>query len=255
MVATHLLHLSNNAASSVDEAVARLVSSDVLNGRYRISMPVVTCTGSMVDVSVWPEPDGGFMVSDDGSAYFEITSGAFSERIFGSVARARCAVYGALFDGGTMLFIRVAADRLRGAIIAMASLIKEVVDETITRSIKAKAERERDLLYDRLDTAFLKSNVERGVEVVGASTAGYTVDAVVKTDHGPIVFDLFTKDPISVAAAFTKLSDIYRLEDGPRLAAVTRDPSAVGPKLQLVSSVASVIRVDAAIETFRRLAA
>lgn len=255
MANANLIHLTGRSATVVDGAVARLVSADTLNGRYRISMPVVTCTGSMIDVSVWPEPGDSFMVSDDGSAHFEVTSGAFSERTFQLVAKAHCASYGALFDGGTMLFMRVTAGQLRGAIISMASLVKEVVDETVARSIKAKAETALDRLYERLDKAFDASKVAHDAEVIGASTAGYKVDALVRTETGNVVFDLFTKDANSVSAAFTKLSDIYRLEDGPKLVAVTHDLDAVGPKLQLISSVAPVIRLDAAPEAFRKVAA
>lgn len=255
MAAPKLHHLNGRASAAVDDAVARLVSADLLNGRYRISMPIATSTGSMVDVSVWPEPSNTFMVSDAGTAYFEITSGAFNERTFQAVAKMRCATYGAMFDGGTMLFMRVTAPQLRGAIIAMGSLVKEVVDETVAKSIKAKAETARDRLFERLDKAFDAAKVAHDAEVIGASTAGYKVDALVRTDAGEVVFDLFTKDPISISATFTKLSDIYRLDDGPKLVAVTRDPEAVGPKLQLISSVAPVIRLDAALERFRKVAA
>lgn len=255
MATAHILDLTGRPAAAVDDAVARLVTTDVLNGRHRISMPVATCTGSMIDVTVWHEPGGTFMISDDGSAHFEIASGAYNERAFQSVAKASCARYGAIFDGGTMLLIRVHAAQLRGAIIAMTSLIKEVVDETIARSIKAKAETSLDRLYERLDKAFSASNVVHEAEVLGASTAGYKVDALVRTDAGDVVFDLFTKDANSISAAFTKLSDIHRLDYGPKVVAVTRDPDAVGPKLQLISSVAPVIRLDAAPEQFRSLAA
>lgn len=255
MATTKLHRLIGPASAAVDDAVARLVSAEVLNGRYRISMPIVTCTGSMVDVSVWPEPDGAFIVSDAGSAHHEVTSGAFNERTFQSVARSQCAAYGAVFDYGTMLLMRVTAAQLRGSIIAMGSLIKEVVDETVLRSVKAKAESARDRLFERLDQAFNKANVTHDAEIIGASTAGYRVDALVRVGDEPVVFDLFTKDPNSISAAFTKLSDIYRRDDGPKLVAVTRDPENIGPKLQLISSVAPVIRIDAAIDRFRKIAA
>jgi hypothetical protein len=250
-----LINLNGRVSAAVDEAVARLVTVDRLNGRYRISMPVVTCTGAMIDVSVWPEPGDTYMVSDAGVAHFEVTSGAFNERTFHAVAKAHCTAYGAMFDGGTMLFMRVSAAQLHGAIVTMASLVKEVVDETVARSIKAKAEKARDKLFERLDKAFDAVKVTHDAEVIGASTAGYKVDALVTTDGGDVVFDLFTRDPNSISAAFTKLSDIYRLASGPKLVAVTRDPDAVGPKLQLISSVAPVIRLDAAPERFRKMAA
>lgn len=253
MVATGILHAADLGA--VEQAVARLVTCDHLNGRYRVAMPVVMCTGSRVDVSVWPEPDGNFMVSDDGAAYFEVSSSSFSDRTFSNVARAKCDAYGAVFDGGTMLFMRVPADRLRGAIISMAALVKEVVDETIARATKARAETAQEALYDRLDRAFGAKAVEHNALVIGESTAEYRVDAVAKVDDKVVVFDLFTADPNSVASTFTKLSDLYRREDAPRLVGVTRSPERVGPKLQLITSVADVIRLESATERFRKMAA
>lgn len=253
MVSSNIAPL--NRFPAVDEAVARLVSCDVLNGRYRIGMPVAMGTGTLVDVSVWPEPGGSFLVSDGGIAHLEITSSAYSERIFSKVARDRCARYGATFDGATMLFFRVPADRLRGAIISMASLAKEVVDETIMRATRIKVETARDALFERLDKAFGSDRVTHDAIIVGESTAEYHVDAEARLDGRLVVFDLFTDDANSIASTFTKLSDIYRRENAPGLVGVTRNPDRVGPKLQLISSVANVIRLDAAADKFRRLAA
>lgn len=103
----------------------------------------------------------------DGVAYLEISASAFSDRIFNSVAKDRCTRYGATFDGGTMLFIRVPAERLRAAIISMANLVKEVVDETILRATRAKAETARDFLFTRLDMAFGSGRVSHDVVVPG----------------------------------------------------------------------------------------
>lgn len=251
----NVLHMNGTGIAAVETAVARLVSWHPLNGRYRVSMPVALCTGTLVDVSVWPEPDGSFMVTDDGIAHFEVVSGAFSERLFRSVAKTRCGSAGAVFDGGTMLFLRVSADQLRGAIIAMANLIKEVVDETIARSIKQKFEGARDALFERLDMAFSPASVSHCASVIGASTAEYEVDALVETRRGLVVFDLFTKDPASIASSFTKLSDLARGDGTPRLVAVTPKPEDIGPKLTLIASVATVIRADSTVDVFRRAAA
>ncbi|TXH26489.1 MAG: hypothetical protein E6Q99_04585, partial [Elusimicrobia bacterium] len=206
---------------AVDAAVARLVSLDVVGGRHRISMPIALCTGSMVDVSVWAEPGGTFMVSDDGTAHFEATLAMVSERTFGAVARAKIAPYGAAFDGHSMLFIRVEPGRLHGAIVAMASLIKEVVDEAIARAARAKSASAFDTLYERIGRAFPNAEIQHHAGMIGASTAEYEVDAAVRTERGLLVFDMFTKDPISIAATFTKLSDLSRLDAPPRLVAVT----------------------------------
>lgn len=119
-------------------------------------------SGSASTVTVWPEGGGDtFMVSDDGGSLFEVMAGAFSGSIFRRVAKERCERYGAVFDGGSMIYLRVSAGKLRGAIVAMANLMKEVVDETIERSINQKA-RQIDLeLWDKLDQAFGGSSIVR----------------------------------------------------------------------------------------------
>lgn len=195
------------------------------------------------------------MVTDDGSAHFEAASGMVSDRIFSSVARAKCAAYGAAFNRHSMLFMRVEPGRLHGAIVAMASLVKEVVDEAFERSLRSKSSIVMETLYERVDMAFPGAKIEHDAEVFGASTAEYKVDALVRTDAGLLVFDLFTKEPASVSATFMKLSDLSRSDDPPRLVAVTEEPEKIGPKLQLITSVASVIRPSAAVEAYQRAAA
>lgn len=249
------LTLLNGAASHVENAVSRLVVLDTLNGRYRISMPVVTCSGSRVDVSVWPEPGGYFTVSDDGACLIETTVSDQSDRVFRSVAMALSARYGASLEASSLCIRHVSADRLRGAIVSMANLIKEVVDETVERMAKAKGKALKDELFRQLDLAFPGKAIRHDAEVIGDSTASYEVAAIVNSSSGPVIFDVFTRDPISIAAEFTKLSDLSRLDVAPKLVAVTSEPENIGPKLQLIASVAPIIRVDAAIEQYRRLAA
>lgn len=240
-------------ADAVSAAVARLVSSDALNGRYRIGLPIVLATGSCVDVSVWPEDAEGrsFMVSDAGTAFLEVAEVAFSSRTFNKVARERCEAYGATFDGDAMLFMRVSAERLRGSIVAMGSLIKEVVDQTIERALRAKHEPAMELLFDKLRAAYPGREVIHDATVYGASSASYTVDALVDDGQRGVAYEIFSKAPASVNAAFATFSDLSRSTEAPVPVGVTSDLNAIGPKLQLVSSVAKVVRLADSFERFR----
>lgn len=239
----------------LEGTIARLVQATEVNGRVVIQMPVTTQFGGGISVTLWPEGGGTFMVSDDGMAYHEALTAAASERIFVRVARDACRRYGASFDGSSMLFIRVATDRLKGAIIAMASLVKEVVDETIERSYAAKSERDREDFVRRVENAFPRGAVKEHASVVGQSTTPHEFDAVVQTDRGTLAFDYFSKAAGSISAAYLKLSDIARLEDGPRPIGATPDPAALGTKLNLITSVARVIESRSRAETLLRLAA
>lgn len=236
-------------------AVRDLVSCDLLNGRFRIGLPVVSVSGSRMDVSVWPNPDGTFTVTDNAVALGELGGNPIAERIFNSIAAARAASYGIRVHRGAFAIERVSGDHLRGALVAVANLAKEVLDETNDRLVKTKRKALREDLFRRLDQAFPTASIDRDVTVHGSSTAAYDVAAVVKVDGEETIFDVFTRDPISIAAEFTKLSDLFRRDDSPRLVAVTREPEKVGPKLQLIASVAPIISVDVGLDQYRRLAA
>lgn len=239
---------------ALDEAVRTMVSSSFVQGRFRIEMPVVMPSGSVATVTVWPEGAGEtFMVTDDGAALFEVVSGAFNERLFVRVAKERCGRLGAQFDGHSMLYIRVASDRLRGAIIAMANLMKEVVDETIQRSINQKAPQIDHALWDKLETTFRGFEVKRHAQLSGESTAVHDFSALLRTERGLVVFDTFNAHSNSINAVYIKMADIGRMTAPPRGIAVTKRRQDIGPKLNLISTVAEVVEIDVKADVLERL--
>ncbi len=240
---------------ALDDAVRSMVTSSLVLGRYRIDMPLLMPSGSMTTVTVWPEGQGEtFMVTDDGAALFEIESGAFTERIFQRVAKERCPKYGADFDNAAMFFLRVTPDRLRGAIIAMANLMKEVVDETIQRSISHKAKQIDLELWDKLERTFAGFEMQRRAHILGDSTAEHEFTALLKTERGLVLFDTFSAQGNSINSVYVKMSDIRRAEEAPRGIAVTRRISEIGPKLNLITSVSQVVEVGIQTDALRRLA-
>jgi hypothetical protein len=240
---------------ALDEAVRSMVSSSFVQGRFRVELPLVMPSGSVTTVTVWPEGSGDtFMVTDDGASLFEVASGAFNEMLFARVARERCERYGAQFDGGSMLYLRVSAGRLRGAIVAMANLMKEVVDETIHRSINQKARQIDFELWDKLDRTFSGYKLERKAHVLGESTALHEFSALLTTERGLVAFDTFNAQGNSVNAVYVKMADIGRNESPPKGIAVTKHMSDIGPKLNLITSVAQVVEIDITTEDLQRLA-
>jgi hypothetical protein len=254
---TSFLTQNDNAGRfpALDEAVRSMVSTSFVHGRFRIEMPVVMASGSASIVTVWPEGIGDtFLVSDDGSALFEVMSGAFNESIFPKVAREKCERYGAKFDGGTMIYLRVSSGKLRGAIVTMANLIKEVVDETILRSIIQNSNRIDEELWDKLDRAFSGLPVQHKVALAGESTAMHEFSAVVTTEKGLLAFDTFTAQGNSINSIYLKMADVGRGDAPPKTVAVTTRRSDVGPKLNLITSVAQVIEISVNPDELRRMA-
>lgn len=232
-----------------------MVSSTFVQGRFRVEMPVLMASGSAAAVTVWQEGNGEtFMVSDDGASLFEVMAGAFSETLFRRVARERCERYGAFFDGGSMIYVRVSAEKLRGAIVSMANLMKEVVDVTIERSISQKAPQIDLELWDKLDKVFGGQNVERKAHLAGESTALHEFSAIVKADDFIIAFDTFSAQGNSINSVYVKMSDIRRGDTPPRSVAVTKRLSDIGPKLNLITSVSQVIEINVGNEVLERLA-
>lgn len=256
MATQHSISVGPGRSDVIDSLVLELCSAETLNGRYVVQLPVQTAFGSLVSVSIWPEGGGDtFLVTDDGQAYQEIVNAAASEKIFAHVAAKACTRYGAEFDGYSMLMLRVGKAQLKGAVIAMGSLTKEVIDQTIEKSFAHAVDQAHERFMRRANEAFAQYKRTERARVIGESTAEYQVDLLVETDHGALVFDYFSKSGVSVNAAYVTLSDIARREDAPRPIGVTRRLGDVGPKLALLSSVAEVIEAGANVEAYARLAA
>lgn len=250
---THGDHISRHPA--LDEAVRSMVSSRFIQGRFQVEMPVVMPSGSCATVTIWPEGKGEtFMITDDGAALFEVLSGGFNENLFARVARESCSRYGATFDGGSMFYLRVSSERLRGAIIAMANLMKEVVGETIQRSINQKARQIDFELWDKLERAFTGFKVEKRAQLLGESTARHEFSAVLHTERGMVAFDTFSSQGNSINSVYVKMADISRVDLPPKGIAVTSRIAGLGPKLNLVASVARVVEIDIQTEALQRLA-
>lgn len=232
-----------------------MVSTRFTQGRYQIDLPVLMPSGSCATVTIWPEGKGEtFMITDDGAALFEVLAGGFSEKLFARVAREGCGRYGATFDGGAMLYLRVSSERLRGAMIAMANLMKEVVGETIQRSINQKAQQIDFELWDKLERAFAGFKVEKRAQLLGESTARHEFSAVLHTEKGMLAFDTFSAQGNSINSVYVKMADISRVDAPPKGIAVTTRIEGLGPKLNLVASVARVVEIDIQTEALQRLA-
>lgn len=240
---------------ALDEAVRTMVTTSFVQGRFRVEMPVVLPSGSAATVTVWPEGVGDtFMVTDDGSALFEVESGAFSSTVFTSLASKLSERYGASFDGTSMFYLRVSPERLRGAIITMANLMKEVVDETIHRSITQRANPIEHELWDKLERVFGGYEIKKRAHLFGESTAEHQFSAVLKAENGLVAFDTFTAKGGSINSVYVKMADIGRCETPPRGIAVTKNRADIGPKLNLITSVAQVVELDIKTDDLRTLA-
>lgn len=238
------------------QVAERLVGIRAGVGRYVFDLPIILASGAKARVTVWPQDDGDqFIVTDDGAAFLEVDCGSCNISAFRRVAKERSEAAGARFDGQTMLFLEVTAPKLPVAVALMGSLVKEVVDETILRSAVEKADTLEKTFVSRLSDLFGSAKVHSDVELVGSSTVVHRFSALVETNRGRTAFDVFNHHGGSINAAFTKFSDLHLAEEKPRLVGVTRNRELIGPKLTLISTVASVVEADLSDISLKALAA
>lgn len=239
----------------VQAVAADLVSAEMINGRVVIAMPVLTIGGTQVQVSVWMESADSLIVSDDGGAYHLIASACASETIFTRVAAREAQRHGAHFDGASMLFLRVAPDRLRGAIISMADLTRIVVNKTLEASFAERNNVAQEHFIARAEQAFGNWSVAVNATLIGFSNTEHQFDLVARRDNRLVAIDFFTASAQSISATFLKMSDLARLDDDVRRIAVTPDIATIGSKLALMHSVAHTRPVDISAPDLLRLAA
>ena len=116
--------------------------------------------------------------------------------------------------------------------------MKDVVEETIHRAIHQKV-RQVDLEpLDKLRRAFADCPIERRAPVIFVSTAKPEFSAVLKTEAGLVAFDTFSTQGFSINSVHVKMADIGRRVAPPRGFVVTTRMGAIGPKLNLVTSLA-----------------
>jgi hypothetical protein len=102
---------------------------------------------------------------------------------------------------------------------------------------------------------FTPLNVNRDVQITGASNTSWHVANVVRLERKITVFEPVSNHPNSITTATAKFHDIARLEDAPNRVAVVHDKKAFGTYLGVLSQAASVVTQDIPDTTLRRLAA
>jgi hypothetical protein len=247
---------SLSLAGAAESVIAGLVSRRAANGRVIMSMPVAACTGSLVNVSVSEDPNGLFTVSDDGFAFREASDNCCSMKSFTAIAKKVANKYGAVFDGYSSLILRVDIGRLKGAIIAMTTLSKEIADLTMEADAKEKASTQRDFFDGKVASVFSGLAITREVELFGYSTQRYYFDYLVEVGGKKIALDFFSAKGNSINSAFATFSDVRRSEDAPKIIGMTPSIDEVGPKLILLRSVTNrIVDTQSSNENYNLLAA
>jgi hypothetical protein len=163
--------------------------------------------------------------------------------------------YGINFDGNAIFALRVPEDQLDSGIVAVSNASVRAAAESIRAESERKREVRVDQVFERLSRVFPDAEVIRKFEIQGEH-ASWEAHNVVRFSgaNNLAIFEYMSHHAQSVSAKFLMFSDLKR-KPNLMLNAVVSDPDKLDSKGRMIDDVATIVRVDAADETFRRLAA
>lgn len=246
---------SNRTLAAIAEEVARSLSSSIaVAGAHFIRTPMRYPSGTSAIVRI----DGSsnrYFVSDNGAGYEEVLM-LNAARGYSQIAHGLAQGSGVGFDSRRFFVAEAAHDELVGVVGAIANVSCRAVLQTVIQHEIKRADTDREILLERLESAFGRPRVERDVTIRGASTIEWDIIARVANDNVVSIFDYARPHRNSVTSAAAKFHDIARLEIPPRRIVAVRHYHLMGNLLGLLSQAADVIELESTTEEMlRRLAA
>jgi len=242
----------------IEDAVVSRIVHDLVRVKLTrhgsvISTPVLFPSGGHVSVTVVQNGDNLF-ISDDGAAFAEADLMGASE-IFKRTARQVAQEYGVQFNSFEIFEATATVDTAAGMIAIVADAARRSVQITAERLGRRVEMDFKAMVVDRLREVFGKNTVSSSVEMSGASTHQWTVDAVVKSPSGLIAVEAVSPSPVSVSSAYVKLDDLRRLEGAPKtVAALKRKEAFRTDQIMILSRTAHLLDASGP-NAFARLAA
>lgn len=238
----------------VDRIVRDLVRVKPTRRGAVINTPILFPSGSHVTISISLMGDNCF-ISDDGAAFAEADLMGAGE-IFKRAARQVADDYSIKFNSFEFFEANARIDTAAGMIAIVADAAKRAVQITADRLARRVEMDFKAVVVDRLREVFGKDTVTPSVEMSGASTHAWTVDALVKSPSGLIAVEAVTPSPVSVSSAYVKLDDLRRLDGAPKTVAALKRKEAFGAdQIMILSRTAHLIDASSGKSAFERLAA
>jgi hypothetical protein len=245
-------YVEKNLREDIARAIAALITVDHFAAGSMVSMPLLYPSGSTVVLEITRQGDR-CLVSDRGGALQEAElSGA--TRYFKKEAVRVAAAAGIRFDGRDMFVAEVPLDALEGAMMVVANCSQEAVTFAIY-SMSEKSESDaKEVLYARLTSIFGPTDVEKDVELVGASNHKWKVSVLVTRAGQMGLFEPVVNKYISVVGAAAKFHDFARLEMPPQRIAVVKNLADIGDFFGVVAAASSkVVELSSSNDNFLRL--
>lgn len=223
-----------------DDLAKSLVHIHLGENAAAISLPMLFPGGAPVTVFVEPRGDS-WLVHDNGA-------GALEAEMMGALAAYRRTAHDIArkrdlsFDHRMFFLGEVSTEWLPNMVIAVGEAARDAAYRTAEKIAEGLATTHRQVMMDRLVRRFGAKAVSENASLHGGSSREHKVDAIVSSGHGLIAFDLVTSHPNSIAATFTKFSDLSDAEVAPERVVVLADRERVGTSnVILLGKAASVI--------------
>jgi hypothetical protein len=246
----------NSMLANVAAEVARnLASIEMIEASAFISTPLVYPGGGTVVVRLDHVGDRYFL-SDAGMGRREAEF-LGGERIFARLAPNIAARFGVGFDHHAFFVADTSREDLVPAVVAISNASRSAVELTAYRVAEKAATGARELMREKLISAFGQKAVATSYKLRGASNDEWDFDAAVTTDDHLALFQVVTPATQSVygaVARFTDIADLPQTDGRPRLVAVLEDPLKT-PRLRLVERSAYTIDLAAGLTSWQKVAA
>ena len=238
-------------AGVAEQVASNLAKADILDNRAFIRTPVLFPSGATVVVVIEDQGSGHYRLTDLSQGHDEADLMGVApayRRQAGEIATRS----GLVLADHAFVLAGVAQSQLVAAVMVVANAPTRALERALARPAGRQKDAAVEKLVARLTSAFPRGKVTGRVELPGASTHAWDVDAVVMTETGRAVFDLVSPSAVSVAFAATKFHDIARLHPAPARVAVVPRKASFGDLLAVVAQAARIIEEDATDRTFVR---
>lgn len=228
---------------ALENSLSRLNES---RSPVRVMTTTLLPSGALVAVSVRPNRNGAFQVSDDGAGCKDLLVLGHNELIGADVRRGRATAerLGLSFDGEGFSLRDVTADQLAGAIVFVAEAAREWSTTAAANAARRAEQALVQRVEERLRAALPAATLEKERELPGASTKKHRFDLVVSLpDQRKAVFEVVTPNANSLSAAHLKLFDLMGAHpEWPREAVTESLSDWAEPDMALLAAVSTRVR-------------
>lgn len=248
-----VIQIDRSFAAIIDAVAQEIISTEHFGAGSIIKTPLTYPTGAGVVVEITQHQDR-FFVTDMGRGFIESDSYAGIGSLYNRVATEMAAHAGIRFDNQAFFVAEASRDQLGGATTIIANCSAQSAMQAAMKANERRYAEDSDEIYMRLKQVFLPHEIDRNVDVVGASSHKWPVSNLVKHNGILSIFDPVRKHHNSVVNAVAKFHDIARLEMAPKRFAVVKNLEDFGDFANMLAQASRVVSLRETPQQLKKLA-